>query len=566
LDFPQGAFFFGNAGAGSYTVTVTETGGCNPPTDPVIIQVVVPNGVDTTAPFFYVTDVLGNILADNNPLTPVGPVRNFGNVTVPEGECGRQDEFYVFGTDNCTPFISAPNAVTASAVTAPATIIPGTQTSVTSGVLGIYLVDVHWSTGTSTVSIFGQDASGNIANGPTGLQLIMTIPDNIDPVVKILSNSQFTIPVCATSVTGIVTIQVDDLCDQNNVNFNNLVVSFGGAINAINFTGNNYREYLVTFPAAGNYLISAAYTDAFGNVGFIDQVIQVQLAAANMPPVIQANAETVTLTACQTSESIVYSFTISDDCAPINIAQVQFNGGGSGLPNLNGAGFFFTDAVGCASLPCNSVYFEVVGNVGPAGTYFPLITYQGVTANPTITVLQNANQPADIVLPSVNVTIPQCQTSVLTTFAVSIFDDCDNPVVPARAGFTLGGVAITPSFTNAGSGYFEFTRTLTAANNGQLLAATYTDAQGLVRVVDAVIQVNAQPDNFSPVVVYPSQNMVVDLDPCGANTTTVSFGASAHDNCGIASFAVTLNGANVPMLVEILILQLLWYQVRTQSY
>ena len=102
------------------------------------------------------------------------------------------------------------------------------------------------------------------------------------------------------------------------------------------------------------------------------------------------------------------------------------------------------------------------------------------------------------------------------------------------------------SFTNAGSGYFEFTRTLTAANNGQLLAATYTDAQGLVRVVDAVIQVNAQPDNFSPVVVYPSQNMVVDLDPCGANTTTVSFGASAHDNCGIASFAVTLNGANVP--------------------
>ena len=323
IGFPQGAFFFGNAGAGSYTVTVTETGGCNPPTDPVIIQVVVPNGVDTTAPFFYVTDVLGNILADNNPLTPVGPVRNFGNVTVPEGECGRQDEFYVFGTDNCTPFISAPNAVTASAVTAPATIIPGTQTSVTSGVLGIYLVDVHWSTGTSTVSIFGQDASGNIANGPTGLQLIMTIPDNIDPVVKILSNSQFTIPVCATSVTGIVTVQVDDLCDQNNVNFNNLVVSFGGAINAINFTGNNYREYLVTFPAAGNYLISAAYTDAFGNVGFIDQVIQVQLAAANMPPVIQANAETVTLTACQTSESIVYSFTISDDCAPINIAQVH---------------------------------------------------------------------------------------------------------------------------------------------------------------------------------------------------------------------------------------------------
>jgi len=547
IGFPAGGFLFANAGAGSYTVTVTETGTCNPPTDPVVIVVVVPNGTDNVQPTFYVTDVLGNILADNDPLTAAGTVVNFGNVIVPEGQCGRQDEYYVYGFDNCTPFIVAPNAVSATATTVPATIVPSTQVSTTTDGFGFYLVDVHWSTGTSTVNIQGRDASGNVANGASGLQLIMTIPDNIDPVVSIQGNTQFTIPVCATSVVGILTFKVDDLCDQAAVNFTNLTVSFGGAIGNINYTGSNYREYFVTFPAAGNYLISATYTDAFGNIGFIDQIITVQLAAANMPPVIQANAETVTLTACQTSESIIYSFTISDDCAPINIAQVQFNGGGSGLPNLSGAGFYFTDAVGCASLPCNSVYFEVIGNVGPASTYNPLITYQGVTANPTITVLQNANQPADIVLPSVNVTIPQCQTSITATFAVSIFDDCDNPVVPARAGFTLGGVAISPTFINAGSGYFEFTRTLTAANNGQLLAATYTDAQGLVRVVDAIVQVNAQPDNFSPVIVYPSQNINVDLDPCGPNSTTVSFQASAHDNCGITSWTVQIGGVNVPV-------------------
>lgn len=42
INFPQGSFFFGNAGSGQYRVTVTETGACNPPVDPVIFDVTVP--------------------------------------------------------------------------------------------------------------------------------------------------------------------------------------------------------------------------------------------------------------------------------------------------------------------------------------------------------------------------------------------------------------------------------------------------------------------------------------------------------------------------------------------
>jgi hypothetical protein len=68
------------------------------------------------APLFYVTDVLGNILADNDPLTAAGVTRNFGTVVIPEGECGRQDEYYVYGFDNCDGFINALNAVSATAV------------------------------------------------------------------------------------------------------------------------------------------------------------------------------------------------------------------------------------------------------------------------------------------------------------------------------------------------------------------------------------------------------------------------------------------------------------------
>lgn len=66
IGFPQGGFLFANAGAGTYRVTVTETGVCNPPTDPVIVDVVVP---DATATQHTVTPtgVVGPSLPVNDP-------------------------------------------------------------------------------------------------------------------------------------------------------------------------------------------------------------------------------------------------------------------------------------------------------------------------------------------------------------------------------------------------------------------------------------------------------------------------------------------------------------------
>lgn len=632
IGFPAGAFLFANAGAGTYNVTVTETGTCNPPTDPVVIQVIVPNGVDAVAPVFYITDVLGNTLADNDPLTPQGTSVNFGNNPVPEGACGRQDEYFVFGFDNCDGFINALNAVSATAVTVPATIIPGTQVTVTPDGFGFYLVDVFWSTGTSTVTVTGRDIAGNLTN----LTMIMTVPDNTDPVVTIIGNSQFVISECQTSVTGVITFQVDDLCDQNAVNFANLVTNFGGATAVTNFTGNNYREFLVTFPAPGNYLISGSYTDAFGNVGFIDLVVQVVASNIDAPPIIYANAGTATIPHCQTSTNTIYSFTITDDCAPINIANVQFNGGGSGLPNLNGAGFFFTDPVGCPGLPCNTVYFEVQGNV-TAGTWFPLITYNGITANPTltvnlaapnnpptiianayaaeisactaaatvnynftiiddceavpvgdyvtfgagvtvlgtfsttvgtnaryfeyelavtpgawiadinylgvnanslITITQEANIPPIIIANSTQLTLAQCTTSGQVNYSVTIIDDCD-PINAAgvtisfnpAAGVTVGAPTVTP--LGPTSANISWPLTLTAG----VRTATIS-YQG--RTVTAVITTIGQPDLVAPIIVYPAQDIIVALDPCGPSTALVTFEASAIDNCSVTAFTVTL--------------------------
>lgn len=417
IGFPQGNFFFGNAGAGCYTITVTETGACNLQVDPTVIVVCVPDGIDAVAPTFYVTDFIGNILIDNDPLTLAPTSINFGNVVIPDGSCSWQQIYFAYGFDDCDGFINAVNAVSANAVTIPPTINPPTQVAVIPDGFGFYQIDVNWSVGQTTLSIFGSDSSGNTANAPFGLQLIANVLDNTAPVVTIIGNTNVPLAACQTSASAIYSFQIDDLCDQD-VIFANLVPTFGAATGFLNFTGNNYVEYLVNFPAAGTYILSATYTDFFGNIGFFD--IQVNVVATNVdaPPIIYASPAQWTIPFCETTVDLIYGFTIVDDCAPIDISQVQFNGGGSGLPNLNGAGFFFVDAVGCGNLPCNAVYFEVRGNVGP-GNFFPQISYQGITALPSIQV--------NFAVPNVPPVSLACVGNVNT----SLNNDCEVVITPS---------------------------------------------------------------------------------------------------------------------------------------
>lgn len=66
IGFSQGNFLFANAGPGTYRVTVTETGACNPPVDPTIVDVVVP---DASATQHTVTPIgiVGPSLPVNDP-------------------------------------------------------------------------------------------------------------------------------------------------------------------------------------------------------------------------------------------------------------------------------------------------------------------------------------------------------------------------------------------------------------------------------------------------------------------------------------------------------------------
>ncbi len=134
----------------------------------------------TTPPLFYVTDVLGNVLADNDPATTPTATLNLGVIALPEGECARQDEYYAYGFDNCAGFITAADAVSATSMTTPTSIFPGTQVNVTNDGFGFFLIEVDWSPGTSTVTITGRDAAGNTVD----LTLMASIPDNSLPVVS----------------------------------------------------------------------------------------------------------------------------------------------------------------------------------------------------------------------------------------------------------------------------------------------------------------------------------------------------------------------------------------------
>lgn len=83
LTYPQGSFLFESAGAGTYRVTVIETGACNPPTDPTIVDVVVP---DATATQYIATPI--GIVSPTLPFTDPGYAANGQfTVNVVNGNC-----------------------------------------------------------------------------------------------------------------------------------------------------------------------------------------------------------------------------------------------------------------------------------------------------------------------------------------------------------------------------------------------------------------------------------------------------------------------------------------------
>jgi hypothetical protein len=92
IGFSAGNFLFDAAGAGQYTVTVTETGPCDPPVNPVVFVATVPNRST------QYTAVTGTITSPTLPFGAPGYVANgLFNVTVTDGDCA--GAYYTVGAE-----------------------------------------------------------------------------------------------------------------------------------------------------------------------------------------------------------------------------------------------------------------------------------------------------------------------------------------------------------------------------------------------------------------------------------------------------------------------------------
>ncbi len=70
-----------------------------------------------------------------------------------------------------------------------------------------------------------------------------------------------------------------------------------------------------------------------------------------------------------------------------------------------------------------------------------------------------------------------------------------------------------------------------------------TDSDGATTYTDALLTVTAQPDNWAPILVYPSQDIDIALEACDDPLVEVCFYVTAYDNCDESVTAtVEMNG------------------------
>ncbi|MEN0003526.1 MAG: dockerin type I domain-containing protein [Bacteroidota bacterium] len=521
-----GSYPFLNAGPGSYRFTLTEMGGCNPQEEIQTIIVEVPEVEDTTVPIWELFNVLGTVVADNDPSSTAPLAADLGELVLPEGSCSYQQQWYAVGEDECDGLITAAGAIESQVNTVPNTGAAPTAVVITSDNMGTYLLDINWGVGQSTIDFIGMDINGNAAT----LQLSANVPDQINPSLSLIGLEDLVLPFCESSRTILVQLLIQDACasllNQGNL-LGNLAVQFNGSeiqTSVVEQESGVRIDFEVTITDSDDGAMwTASYEDPFGNIGTLSQQLSVVRVQEDTPPLIIAADENFSLATCQSARLFTYSATIQDDCSVIDPDQIMFEDGGSGLLQ--------SDVVLSADGRIATLQLE--GAVS-AGTYQLGIAYQDQERNPTIEVVQNSPLPATIQLPAqTSFTLSTCESSQPFDFAISIADDCDTPIESANAIFTLGNQTLQPTSIEqqAAITYFYFSVAINTVNDGDLLRASYLDGDELLTVEQRSIQVTSIPDQWPPIITYPSQALQIELDPCTPPVGGLTFFAQATDNC-----------------------------------
>ena len=422
---------------------------------------------------------------------------------LPEGECGVQFTWSVVLDDNClSAGVNLAASITTSSTnpsvspSASVTVLDNTPT---------YAVEVFAGVGTNTLTLTATDANGN----ENVMVYTINVADNRDPVLYCPSDMNVEIPSCEDEAPVNWTVSVVDDCDLSPT----LTQTAGPASGDV--------------LAPGIYNVSYEASDDYGNTGSCSFTITVTQAPSPAPIVDVSGNGNYEIEHCEEDGLIVFSGNVYDcdlDAASFNPADLIVQT----IP-------LSADAAGSLqisyTLPQDGyVYFEATGNL-TAGSYLIITTYQGVTVDHGVIVSQDADEPAVIDMPgNLSYQAADCEAEVPVSFAVQLSDDCDEDL--GSASFTINGAPAPPydaAASNPTHGLYVWNLNLSAGT--YTIVGTYTDGGGNTTTQEATITVNGTQDDWGPIITYPSQNMDVELDPCGPGEQEVCFEVSATDDC-----------------------------------
>ncbi|MCB9299302.1 MAG: T9SS type A sorting domain-containing protein [Lewinellaceae bacterium] len=444
-----------------------------------------------SAQFLSVTDASGG--------TPPSPL----NFTPPEGDCGVNLQWAIFALDpqgvpTVTATASNPNLGVFPSVSL--VLVQNTATQVS------YALYINAAIGTNTVTVTSTGPSGTVQQ-----TFVITATDVRIP--EIYAPSTITLEVPGCDADGLVPL-----------NYSYSVVDDCDVQPAVTVVG----------PASGtlvgaNTTVVITAVDDSGNTSSrtINVVVNVQ---PDDSPVLNVSGNgQFTVPACEDNVFVIFSGTVID-CDITAATDNSLGGAFAARLSATGAGLALT----YVDTEDGYAYFEYTGNLVP-NTYLFFVTYDNgvapaTTVDALLTVEQDAPQPPDVIMPgNLTFTLPQCTNSMVARWAVTITDECDAAINGAT--FQLNGAPIVPVSSNPADGYFQFETPITAASDGAVITASYTDGDMLNTTVDATLQVVAQPDTWAPVIVYPAQDINVELDPCETDPAFVFFEVTATDNC-----------------------------------
>ncbi len=427
----------------------------------------------------------------------------------PEGACGVQLQWSVLPSDNC----DSPSALDFNAaISNPDSGVMPTVSFQQIDEDAAYIVSMFLGVGDNTLTLSATDSNGNTEE----IDYTLTVEDSRAPVITGPEDITVEIPACQTEGIPVNwSIAATDDCDSEPI----LSQTAG--------------------PSSGDILIADSYTvvytatDGSGNTSTYSFAITVDQVASPDPIVDLSGNGQFTVPACENDAFVIFSGNIYD-------CDISADDNLDGAISLAGAPL----SIDYILVDEGFAYFEASGNLQP-DSYIIEVAYDGLAVDHFVDVVQNANQPAQITMPG-NLTFlePVCTNGANLSFQVQITDDCDEDL--SGATFTLNGNPapdIDAAASDPANGLYVWNLSGIPAGSYTLVAA-YTDGAGDLAEGIATLTVNDQPDQAAPIIVYPSQNIDVELDPCGPSFAEVTFQVSAIDDCeGGIDPTVTVSGS-----------------------